>query len=140
MVRYASIASANVANVSAGVAGVAAADTSSKFGAVHAGNYYYAVAGVNKAGESTLAKSAQVAVAAGDKVTLTIQPSAGGTETGYAVYRSALNGGNANGDFRLMCRVAKAAGGGNTTYVDLNRDIPGTSKAYILNLSPATTR
>ena len=136
VVRYASIASANVANVSAGVAGVAGADTSSKFGAVHAGNYYYAVAGVNKAGESTLAKSAQVAVAAGGKVTLTIQPSAGGTETGYAVYRSALNGGNANGDFRLMCRVAKAAGGGNTTYVDLNRDIPGTSKAYILNLSP----
>lgn len=134
-VRHAAVASANAANASAGVSGSAGSHASSKFGAAHAGNYYYAVAGVSKAGESTLAVSSQVAVAAGDRVTLTIQPSSAGSETGYAIYRSALDGGNTNSDFRLMTRVAKAASG-NTTYYDYNRDIPGTSKAYILNLSP----
>lgn len=134
-VRHAAVAAANAANVSAGVAAVAAPDVTSKFGAAHAGNYYWAVAGVTQAGESTLAKTAQTAVAAGDKVTLTIQPSAAGTETGYAIYRCAKNGSNGNSDFRFVTRVARAANG-NTTWVDYNRDIPGTSKAYVLNLAP----
>ena len=60
-------------------------------------------------------------------------------DTRQLILRAALkrfaNGGYAATDFRLMTRVARATSG-NTTYVDLNRDIPGTSKAYILNLSP----
>lgn len=117
---------------------MAASDASSKFAAAHAGNFYYLVTGINKNGESTGTKSAQIAVAAGDKVTLSITASVAGTETGYVVYRSRKNGTNATSDFRCMGKVAKASGG-TTTYVDRNREIPGTSKAFLLNLDPAAT-
>ncbi len=120
----------------ASVAGVAASDAQSKFKAAHAGNYYYAVHSVNKDGfSSTITKSAQVAVASGQKVTLTITAAGSPTETGYIIYRTNLNGSNADDSFREMIRIAKDASG-TTTFVDLNRDIPGTSKAYILNLVP----
>ena len=131
-IAFAALASANnFAPVS--VTGTAADDTSSAFGAAHAGNYYYFVTGINAAGQSVGTASAQIAIASGKKVTLTITASSTGSETGYVIYRSALNGTAAAADVRQMARVAKA--GATTTYVDLNRDIPGTSKAYILNLS-----
>lgn len=120
---------------SAGVAGVAAPNAASRFETAHAGNYFYRVAGVNSKGQSVTVASLQVAVASGDGVTLTIQPSVGGTETGYVIYRSKRNGTNAVADVREMIRVPKAAVG-NTVYVDLNTDIPGTTKAYLLNLTP----
>uniref|UniRef100_UPI0012F9F291 hypothetical protein n=1 Tax=Lamprocystis purpurea TaxID=61598 RepID=UPI0012F9F291 len=135
-VAFSATATAN-AFVPVSVAGVAAAEVSSKFAAGQAGNYYYAVTGINKFGESVVVKSAQVAVAAGDKVTLTITASAAGTETGYVIYRSRLNGTNATTDFRYVAKVAKA--GATTTWVDTNREIPGTSRAYLLNLSPVHT-
>lgn len=131
--RYAATASANNFANAAVPTGVAASDTSSMFAAGHAGNYFYAVAGVNSKGQSVVSKSASIAVAAGQKVTLTITASAANTETGYVIYRSRKNGTNATSDFREMIRVAKS--GATTVYVDLNRDMPGTSKAYILNLS-----
>lgn len=118
----------------AAAAGVAAPDASSKFGASHAGNYYYAVASVSKNGESDCRVTAQVTVAQGDKVTLTITVSGAGDETGYAIYRSRKNGPNALSDMRLVRRVPRT--GGSTVYVDLNRDIPGTSKAFVLNMLP----
>lgn len=118
----------------AGVAGVSAADTASMFGAVHAGNYFYFVTGVNADGQSVGVASAQVAVAAGEKVTLTITVSATGSETGYVIYRSRKNGTAAADDVRQCIRVART--GAATVWVDQNRDIPGTSKAYVLNLSP----
>ena len=108
--------------------------TDSKFGATHAGNFYYLVTGLNANGQSTGVISAQTAVAAGKKVTLTITASAGSQETGYAVYRSRKNGTNAPSDFRLVTRVPKA--GATTVFVDLNRLIPGTTKAYVLNMNP----
>jgi hypothetical protein len=116
--------------------GVAAGDASSQFTASRAGNYYYAVASIGATGQglSQISKSAQIAVAAGQKVTLTITASAGATESGYAVYRSRQNGTNADADFRLMGYVKKT--GATTTYVDLNRDIPGTVKVPLLNLGP----
>lgn len=118
-------------------------DPSSYFDASSAGNYYYLVTGVNAAGESTGVVSAQVTVAAGKKVTMTITRSAGAQETGYAIYRSRLNGGNSiagsvagqGSDFRLMTRIPCA--GATTVFTDLNRDIPGTTKAYILNMAPS---
>lgn len=132
---HASIAAAN-AFVPAAVAGVPGADAASKFEAAHAGNYYYAVAGITGDGQSVVAKSAQVVVAAGEKVTLTIDKSVAGTETGYVIYRSRKNGTNATADFREVKRIAYS-GGATTVWVDLNEDIPGTSKAYLLNLSAA---
>lgn len=130
---YPTIAAANAAQAPASVTTAVASDAASQFAAGQAGNYYYAVVGVNAAGGSTIVKSAVQAVAAGQKCTLTITRSAGAQETGYIVYRSRLNGTNATTDFREMVRIPVA--GATTTYVDLNRDIPGTTKAFILNMS-----
>lgn len=126
-------ASNNFAPASVSVS-ASADDTASQFTSARAGNYYYLVAGVNAAGQSTGVVSAQVAVAAGKRATITIAASVTGLETGYAIYRSRQNGTNAVSDFRLMTRVART--GSSTVYIDQNRDIPGTSKAYILNMAP----
>jgi hypothetical protein len=114
-------------------AGAGGAD--SKWGASHGGNYYYLVTGVSAAGQSTGVITTQVAVSQGQEVTLSITASSGGQETGYAIYRSRKNGTNNPDDFRLVTRIPKAAGG-TTTWVDKNRKIPGTTKAYILNMTP----
>lgn len=111
------------------------ADVESQFSAARAGNYYYYVTGINAAGESVGVKSAQIAVSAGHDVTITISPSVAGTETGYVIYRSQQNGDNTTANFREMTRVAKGTGS-TTVYTDQNRDIPGTTCAYMLNLSP----
>jgi len=111
-----------------------ASDAASKFGAAHAGNYYYAVASVNRNGESDLRIAAQQAIAAGEKCTVTITVSGAGDETGYAIYRSRKGGTNNANDFRLVRRVPRT--GASTVYVDFNRDIPGTSKVYVLNMAP----
>ncbi len=79
--------------------------------------------------------TAQTAVAAGDTITLSIAPSAGGQESGYAIYRSRQHGTNAVSDLRLMCRIPKA-GTGNTVYIDQNRQVPGATKAATLNMKP----
>lgn len=131
---FPAVATANIAFKPATVAGVAAGASDSKFGAAHAGNYYYAVAGVTAAGQSPALVSAQVAVGAGDAVTLTIGRSASATETGYAIYRGRLNGTAELSDLRFVCRIP-ASGAATTVYVDKNRKIPGTSKAYICNLA-----
>lgn len=116
------------------VTGVAAGDAASMFNAARAGNYYYFVTGVNAAGQSVGVASAQKAIASGEKMTLTITASVTGAETGYVIYRSRQDGTAAAADVRQVARIAKA--GATTPWVDYNRDIPGTSKAYILNLSP----
>ena len=130
---HAAVAVANVsfkpANFTA-VAGAGAAD--SAWGSTHAGNYYYAVTGLNHNGETAALVSGVVAVTAGQQVTVTITASAGGTETGYVIYRSRKNGTNALTDLREMVKVAKA--GATTTFVDKNRVIPGSTRAYALNL------
>lgn len=133
-VMHPAVAVANAALKPAQFTATAAAgDGTSKWGAGHAGNYFYAVAGLNAAGQSQALISAQTAVAAGGKVTLAITASAGGQETGYAIYRGRKNGTGAITDLRLMCRIPKA--GATTTFVDVNRKIPGTSKAFMLNMS-----
>lgn len=130
---FPSIAAANNFAPAGVTVDATASDASSKFGAAHAGNYYYLVSGINAKGQSVGVVTAQVAVGAGKKPVLTITASVTGEETGYVVYRSRLNGTNAPADFRQMVRVPKA--GATTTVTDLNRDIPGTSKAYVLNLN-----
>jgi hypothetical protein len=129
------LAAANVGLAPTSVTITQAANAASAFSAARAGNYYYYVVGVSQAGQSTGTVSAQTAVAAGNGVTLTIARSAGAQETGYAIYRGRLNGTNALNDLRLMRRIPSA--GATTVYVDLNTDIPGTTKAYILNMLPS---
>jgi len=111
--------------------GAPTADAASKFAAGHAGNYYYAVEAANARGRSaTLVKTAAVTVAAGEKVTLTIVPDGASDSTNYVIHRSRLNGTNGDADFREIARVPKAASG-DTTFVDLNESIPGTSKMFL---------
>lgn len=133
-VTYPALATANTGLKPTLAIDASVSDASSAFGAGQAGNYYYLVTGINANGQSDGVITNQTAVAAGKKVTLTITASVGGQETGYAVYRSRMNGTNAVNDFRLIKRVAKA--GATTTFVDLNREIPGTTKAFLLNMSP----
>lgn len=134
-VDYPAVASANVAfkpQTVTPTAGAGGAD--SKWGATHAGNYYYAVAGINAAGQTAALVSIQTAVSAGQQVSIAIAASAANTETGYAIYRGRKNGTNAITDLRLMVRVPKTAGG-TTTFIDKNRKIPGTAKAFVLNMN-----
>lgn len=134
---YQSTAASNSTIKPASIAGVAASDAASQFTAGRAGNYYYAAAGIDAtgAGLSGSLVSAQVAISAGQSVTLTIGQSASGTESGYAIYRGRLNGTNTPSDMRLMKVVKKT--GATTTYVDQNRDIPGTVSVPLLNLGAA---
>lgn len=136
-VNFASIAAANVAFKPASIAGTPAGDVQSQFTTTRAGNYYYAVEAIGASGQgmTALTKSAQVAVAPGEKVTLVITQSAAASETGYRIFRSKQNGTNTTADFRLMAVVKKT--GTTTTYVDLNRDIPGTVRVPLLNLGPS---
>lgn len=144
-VQYAKTAATQVALKPQAVVAAVAVDAASQFAALQAGNYFYLVTGVNAQGQSQGTVSAQVAVAAGQSVTLTITGAAGGTETGYVVSRSRLNGGNVVvggvdgvSDFREMKRISRQ-NGGTTLFVDQNRDIPGTTQAYVLNLTPGAT-
>lgn len=144
-VRYPAFAAAQVGIKPVSVVpGVPAINAASKFGAAHAGNYNYLVTGVNAAGQSTGTVSAQVAISAGQAVSIVITGSAGAGETGYVLSRNRLNGGvvavggvDGMSDFREMTKIART--GATTTYVDLNRDIPGTVKAFLLNLLPSAT-
>jgi hypothetical protein len=135
-VNFAAIAAANVAFKPVSIAGVAAAGTPANyFTAGRAGNYYYAVESIGASGEgmTALTKSAQVAVAAGNKVTLTITRSGAATETGYRIFRSKQDGVNTTSEFRLMATVKCA--GATTVYVDENQNIPGTTAVPLLNMN-----
>lgn len=133
-VTYPTLATANTGMKPTLAVDASVSDAASSFGAAQAGNYYWLVTGLNANGQSDGVITAQTAVAAGKKVTLTITRSAGAQETGYAIYRSRLNGTNTPSDFRLMARIPCA--GATSTYVDRNTDIPGTTRAYVLNMNP----
>lgn len=112
---------------------VGSAGPTSKWTAAQAGNYYYAVAGINAAGQTVSVVTAVAAIGQGQKARLTITASATGQETGYVIYRSRQNGSNAVADMRQMVRIPKT--GATTVFDDLNADVPGTTCAYVLNMS-----
>lgn len=137
-VNWSADATANDSLKPASVTAAAASEATSQFTAPRAGNYYWGVAGISGEGkgQSTIELTTQTAVAAGEKATLTITASVGGAETGYAIYRSRQDGTNAPADMRLVAIVKKA--GATTTFVDVNRKIPGTCRVPILNMRPAS--
>ncbi|SMF93913.1 hypothetical protein SAMN02949497_1209 [Methylomagnum ishizawai] len=137
-VTYSAFASALSTITPQGVAAACASDASSQFTAGRAGNYYYAVEAIDAQGQgySPVVKTTQTAISAGQKCTLTITASSAGTETGYRVFRSRQDAANTTGDMRLVAVVPKA--GSTTTYVDLNRNIPGTFSAPIVDLERAS--
>lgn len=147
-VQYPALAAANSGFQPQSVALATGSSAQSLFATADgsAGLYYYAVAGVNSAGGSAaVVCGSQATVAAGATVTLTITGSAGAAETGYIIYRSYKGGGNSiagtdntqagwGSDFREVCRIPVTAGG-TTTWTDYNTNVPGTTKAYVLNLA-----
>jgi len=143
-VRYPALASASDPAPPAQMGFAVAADATSKFGAGHAGTYWYRVEAISRKGGSTSVVAGAVGtettpaaatVTAGDIVTLTIADSP--LASGYAIYRSRRNMGAqpAASDYRLIGRVA-SAGAGGTTFVDTNSRIPGTSSGFVLNMAP----
>ena len=135
-IKYPAVAAANNFKPAAVTADATESATDSRWDSDTAGNYYYAVAGISKDGQSQVLKSSQVTVAAGKKVVLSITASSAGTETGYVIYRTNKGGANDTSNFREMARIAKDSSG-TTIYTDINRDIPGTCKAYLLNMLEA---
>jgi hypothetical protein len=105
----------------------ASAVPGSKFDATYAGKYKYRVASGNSSFGYSRAcvESTEVTVITGGTATLTITPSATGTPTqSYAIFRTTKN---ASGVIRYMDEIKNANGSGNTTYVDTNENIPGTT-------------
>ncbi|GMO60995.1 MAG: hypothetical protein Ta2A_07060 [Treponemataceae bacterium] len=100
----------------------------SQFASADAGNYTYAVHAINKNGVSeATAAAASVGVTSDGAIQITIAPSSTGLETGYIITRS-----NKGGSLLMeMVKVPRAASG-NTVYVDLNADLPGTAEALWL--------
>lgn len=103
------------------IALAAAADATSLF---NAGTYFYKVSAVNTNGETLPSAADSQVVAVGEKVNITINQVAGATS--YNVYR-----GTAADNVKLMVSV-KDSGAGTTVVADLNKDLPGTAKAYAL--------
>ena len=109
------------------VAPAAAPNAASQFVTADAGSYTYRVVAGNRFGLSTPVDSAAVAVVAGDGVTFTVDD--GGQDTTfYEIYRTEAGGTAA--DARLMVRVPRTAA--SQVITDLNADIPGTSKGFVL--------
>ena len=111
-------------------AAITASATGSKFATADAGNYNYTVHAVNAYGISAgTAIAAATAVAAGDKVTLTITPASDGTPaTGFIICRSAKGG---TDTYEMaQCGIGSEA---TTTYDDLNEDLPGTASITLLS-------
>lgn len=125
------VASGNQAkrpNTPTSITGVAASDSASKFSTAYAGNYVYGVHAVNAYGISAAATSSTIAVAAGEKVTLTITPDTNGEPaTGFIITRSKAGGSS----LMEMVRVKKSPES-TTTVVDLNEDLPGTAQVVLL--------
>lgn len=105
------------------------ADT--EFAAPYLGATKYRVAGQNRFGKSKASTEVSVTIGAGQAATLVIQET-GQTNfaDGYVIYRETKPG---NGIFRRVTRIARDTSNVNlqTTWVDKNTYIPGTSSAYI---------
>lgn len=106
-----------------------ASNEAGAFTTSYAGDYMYAVHAVNAYGISAgTAIGSAVTVADGKKVTLTIEPSSSGAAaTGFIITRSKAGG----TELMEMVRIAKGSGD-TTTYVDKNKDLPGTTSIVLI--------
>lgn len=132
-----------VAGTALGGGAVAAgADALSRFIAADGGNYFYAVAAANNAGESPLTvlnSAAAVTVAAGQSVDLSFAAAnTGPAATSFIIYRSQRNAALANAVFSPIFRIGLRAqqqgydGGAGNIVRDRNRFLPNTDQAFFL--------
>jgi len=109
----------------------------SLFGLADIGTWRYKVASVNRFGESAASAGSSAAIAAsGDYITLTITNNADSADvtTGYNIYRTPIVNGVA-GTEQFMWQVARIAGAATTVFIDKNRYLPNTSKAYLKQMN-----
>jgi hypothetical protein len=109
----------------------------SLFGLADIGTWRYKVASVNRFGESAASAGSSAAIAAsGDYITLTITNNADSADvtTGYNIYRTPIVNGIA-GTEQFMWQVARTAGAATTVFIDKNRYLPNTSKAYLKQMN-----
>ena len=140
LVDAATSAKAPAVVVSNAITAAPAGALKSRFAAADAGDYIYAVAAKNRYGEATpvFIDGAAVAVIAGDKVTLDFTDGGGAyAATGYVVYRSKKDAVSTDLLYPIYeVSVAEKAAGydGGTAglVVDLNRWLPGTEQAMLL--------
>lgn len=125
------------------VAAVAPTVESSKFGASDAGDYFYAVAGVNRYGLSQLTSlnAAAVTVAANGAVDLQFVDGGGANAaTAYVIFRADkdISGVTANTQFHPIFTISAAQlttgydGGGANTVRDMNRWLPKTEQSFMV--------
>jgi len=104
------------------------------------GVYIYRIVAVSDHGHAASIQSASVTVESGKKNTMQIDdgsndPTKGGNSIRYyKVFRSEKDGGD--GTCRFIKNVAAATGAGLTTITDFNDDIPQTSWAFSLQMTP----
>lgn len=112
-----------------GTAAVADADSN-----LDAGTYYYRAAAVGQFGESlACAETAAQVIAAGQHCTITIANGTVGAQY-YALFRTETSG----TDWLFIGFVADSTGnGGGATFVDAGNWVPGSSRAYMLQLESA---
>ena len=116
----------------------------SKFAASDAADYHYAVAAINRFGESALTViNTDVTVAATQSVDLVFTDGGGANAaTGYVIYRSEKDpsGGSGATKFYPIFKVSKSElsagydGGAAATVRDRNRHIANTQQAYIADV------
>jgi hypothetical protein len=97
-----------------------------------AGTYYYFVSAKNSNGESTPKALGSVAVTEGQKVAIEInRVTSDPVAKSYKVFRGATS----DVTKALLCFEVKDAGAGTTQVIeDKNLDIPGTHKAFLLDM------
>jgi hypothetical protein len=109
----------------------------SLFGLADVGTWRYKVSSVNRFGESAASAGSSAAVAAaGDYITLTITNNADSSDvtTGYNIYRTPVVNG-VLGTEQFMFQVPRVAASATTVFVDKNRYLPNTSKAYLKQMN-----
>jgi hypothetical protein len=105
-------------------------NAASQFASGDAGTYSYRVSAVFADGETLASSQSTVTVSAGDGVTIDISYS--GSPLYFNIFRAPV--GTTTGH-KFIGRIAATTSGATYT-VDLNAKLPGSSSAYLLDMSP----
>lgn len=107
----------------------AGAHATSRFVAADAGTYTYAVHAIDENGISVASNSVNQAVAAGERVTITITHDGAKPGTGFIITRGKKG---VTTDLREIARVA-AADAASTVFYDINEVLPGTGDILLVS-------
>jgi len=116
-------------------AALAGATAGSQFVAADIGNYFYWIVAYNSKGNSApvAVNAVTLAVTTGNGVAIGVTPGAGPAPTWYELYRTPRS--TATGTARRIMRVPNTGGAGAMTITDLNANLPGTFRAFMLQMN-----